>query len=294
MTIHEAQRSGARVVIGFAGQSGTGKTYTALLFAYGLAGCDGKKMGFLDTENRRGSLYADILPDGDKFLMSDMVAPFHPRRYVEAIREFEKAGVEVLVIDSISHEWEGQGGCADIAQYGDYTDEEFANGKWCEKNPKRARWDIAKREHQKFINCLLQCKMDVVVCLRAKEKSKIEPNGDVTSIGIQPICEKNFSFEATALLLMQDEGSSQKVIRCPKALKPYLGRADNYIGIQDGLSVREWLRGGTPMSPVDRARAALLGSSEEKRNEIWKGLTKDVQDALKADGTVEKLKGGAK
>lgn len=294
MTIHEAQRQGARVVIGFAGQSGTGKTYTALLFAYGLAGCDGKRMGFLDTENRRGSLYADILPDGDKFLMSDMTAPFHPRRYVEAIREFEKAGVEVLVIDSISHEWEGQGGCSDLAQYGDYTDEEFANGKWCEKVQKRARWDIAKREHQKFINCLLQCKMDVVVCLRAKEKSKIEPNGDVSSLGIQPICEKNFSFEATALLLMQDEGSSQKVIRCPKQLKPYLGRADDYIGIQDGLSVREWLRGGTPMSPVDRARAALLGSSEEKRNEIWKGLTKDVQEALRADGTVEKLKGGTK
>jgi len=91
-------------------------------------------------------------------------------------------------------------------------------------------------------------------------------------------------------MLMQDEGSSQKVIRCPKALKPYLGRADDYIGIQDGLAVREWLRGGTPMSPVDRARTALLNSSEEARTEIWKGLPKDVQEALKADGTVEKLK----
>ena len=291
MSIKPAQRQGAHVVIGFAGQSGTGKTYTALMFGYGLAGCVGDKLGLLDTENRRGSLYADILPDSETFLINDMVAPFHPRRYVEAIKEFESAGVEVLVIDSISHEWEGEGGCMDIASYGDYTDAQYDDGTWNSKTAKRARWDIAKREHQKFINCLLQSKMHIIVCLRAKEKSKVEPNGDVSSLGIQPITEKNFTFEATALMMMQDEGTSQKVLRCPADLKPFLGRGDNYITVQDGLSVREWLAGGKPMTELDRHRAALMAATD--RNEHWKTLPKHVQAAFKTDGTVERMKGGA-
>jgi hypothetical protein len=261
------------------------------MFGYGLAGCDGSKLGLLDTENRRGSLYADILPDGDTFLITDMVAPFHPRRYVQAIREFEKAGVEVLVIDSISHEWEGEGGCMDIASYGDYTDEKYADGSWNATTPKRARWDLAKREHQKFINCLLQSKMHIVVCLRAKEKSKVEPNGDVSSLGIQPITEKNFTFEATALLMMQDEGTSQKALRCPADLKPFLGRGDNYITIQDGIAVREWLAGGKPMTEIDRHRAALMAATD--RNAYWATLPKAIQAAFKTDGTVERMKGGA-
>jgi hypothetical protein len=289
--IQEAQRKGAKGVFGFAGQSGTGKTYSALMFAYGLAGCVGKRMGFLDTENRRGSLYADILPDGDRFMTMDMTAPFHPRKYVEAIAEFEKAGIDTLVIDSISHEWEGQGGCSDIALYGDYTDAQFADGTWCAKEAKRAQWQVAKRENQKFVNALLQSKMNIVVCLRAKEKSKVEPDGGVSSLGIQPICEKNFSFEATTLLLMQDEGSSQKVLRCPSALRPYLGRADDYITVQDGLAVREWLQGGTPMTALDRLRAQLLTSAGEAREALWKSLTKDQKKTLTDDGTVARLKG---
>lgn len=290
MTIHEAQRAGVTGIFGFSGQSGTGKTHTALLFGYGLAGCDGKKLGLLDTENGRGSLYADILPDGDRFATMGLKPPFHPRRFATAIAEFQKQGVEVLVIDSYSHEWDGEGGCSDIALYGDYTDADFISGKWGQEEKKMPQWQVAKREDKKLVNLMLQLPMQIIVCMRAQEKIKIEGK-EFSSAGIQPICEKKFPFECTTLLLMQDEGASQKVIRCPKQLKPYLGRADDYIGIQDGLAVREWLRGGTPMSPVDRARAALMGSSEDARNTIWKGLTKDVQEALKADGTVEKLKG---
>jgi hypothetical protein len=80
MSIQPAQRKGVKGIFGFAGQSGTGKTYTALMFGYGLTGCDGAKLGLLDTENGRGSLYSDILPDGDRYLTMDLKPPFHPRR----------------------------------------------------------------------------------------------------------------------------------------------------------------------------------------------------------------------
>ncbi|KAF2282434.1 hypothetical protein GH714_044119 [Hevea brasiliensis] len=151
-----AERSGSRVVIGISGQSGSGKTYSALKLARGMVSSP-EEIGFLDTENGRGRLYSNIL-DG-KFMHADMYAPFSPARYRQAIEEFQKAGVKVLVIDSGSHEWEGEGGCTDIA------DQPLLNGK------KMADWKRAKSEHKKFMSALLQSNMHIIVCLRARHKT---------------------------------------------------------------------------------------------------------------------------
>jgi len=88
LNIREAVRAGSRVVIGISGPSGSGKTFTALKIARGMVESP-RDIGFLDTENRRGSLYADIL-DG-KFLIADLYAPFSPNRYRQAIEEFQAA-----------------------------------------------------------------------------------------------------------------------------------------------------------------------------------------------------------
>src|SRR5687768_4055805 len=114
--IRKARREGARLFIVLGGGPGSGKTVTAIHLAYGLANYDASKVGFLDTENRRGSLNADVLlrasrPTEEPFLIGDLFAPFTPQRYIDAIHEFQRAGVEVLVVDSATHEWEGTGGC---------------------------------------------------------------------------------------------------------------------------------------------------------------------------------------
>src|SRR6476469_9556598 len=100
MEIKKAVRHATPQIIGLAGVSGSGKTYTALLLAAGLAGTDGK-VGFLDTENRRGCTYSDspgimaALPQG--YGTIELSAPFHPKRYCEAIDVFENAGYAALV-----------------------------------------------------------------------------------------------------------------------------------------------------------------------------------------------------
>lgn len=272
--IEEARREGAKVVIGLAGTSGSGKTYTALLLGYGLAKRQGKKLGFLDTENRRGRLYADVLPD--KFLIGDLVAPFSPARYIEAIAAFEQAGCEVLIVDSGTHEWEGVGGCEDIANDG---------------NPKFPRWNKAKSEHKRFMNALLQSSMHIVICFRAREKVKVE-KGDrgenvVIPLGLQPITEKNVMFEMTASLLMDDEGKRQHVLKCPAALRQQLGRSSDYIGIADGEAVRAWIDGAAPIDKeLERHRSALTATCEagtEALRAAWAQLPKAVQAALKPE-----------
>lgn len=299
INIKPAQRAGARLVLCVAGPSGSGKTMTALLLAYGLAGGDGSKIGLLDTENKRGSLYADahtyrivqqqlgLKAPPDPFLVGDLEPPFSPRRYIDAIMEFQRAGVKVLVIDSVSHEWEGTGGAQEIA------------------NPPGAnlripKWNVAKSEHKAFVNALLQCDMDIIVCTRAREKVRIEKvNGDtvVTPLGMLPICEKNFMFEMTASLMLWDAGKSQDVMKCPDELRAILGRGDGYITAADGVALRRWVDGAAVLDPaVEHARNTLRTVTEgglDAYREAWKKTPKAIRDTLTADGTHDTLKAAA-
>ena len=264
INIRKAQREGARMVIGIAGISGSGKTYSAIKLAYGLAGGDGNKVGFLDTENRRGSLYADIVTD--PFLIGDLYAPFSPQRYIDAILEFQKAGVEVLVIDSASHEWEGTGGCEEIAG---------------SANNKVIGWANAKSQHKRFMNVLLQSNMHVIVCLRAREKIDFSDPKNPRPLGVQPICEKNFMFEMTASLMMQDRGRRQDVTKCPADLMPILGRGEGYLTEQDGASLKAWIEGANQLDPDVEKYRNILQSQTEQGGAALKKAWSDVPAAVR-------------
>lgn len=272
LNIREAMREGARLVLGVSGVSGSGKTYTALQIAWGLAGGDSKKVGLLDTENKRGSLYSDILVGKDqqinKFMIGDLYAPFSPQRYSQAIKEFQEAGVEVLVVDSASHEWEGEGGCEDIADDGG----------------KVANWKKAKREHKRFMNTLLTCDMHIIVCLRAREKTSFKDPKAPQSLGIQPICEKNFMFEMTASLLIHEQGLYRDILKCPAELLPILDKTEGYLGAREGLALRRWVDGGAKLDPeVERARNTILSHTAEglvKVEELWSALAAKIKKSL--------------
>lgn len=296
ISIRKARREGARLVIGISGISGSGKTRTAIELAYGLANFDPNKIGFLDTENRRGSLYSEVLrensvkPTTEEFWIGDLDAPFSPQRYIDAIQQFQEAGVEVLIIDSVSHEWEGQGGCEDIAhapdQYG--------------KAPRNPRWNEAKREHKRFMNALLQSNMHVICCIRAREKVKLVKRDNKTEYepqGIMPVTEKNFMFEMTASLMMWNEGSAQEVMKCPGELRDILGRGQGYITSQDGKALRDWVDGAKQLDPkVEEFRNRLRSNTEHGEAHIrdcWKKTPPKIRQAL-GDDFLETLVASAK
>lgn len=277
INIRKAQREGARLVFGFVGVSGGGKTYSAIQLAYGLAGYNAAKVGVLDSENRRAGLMADILeratrPTKERFMVADLVAPFSPARYAEAIRTFQDAGTEVLVIDSVTHEWAGVGGCDDIANDGD---------------PKVARWNKAKREHKRFMNALLQCDMHVVACVRAQEKVRIEKDKDGKAqfipVGLQPVQEKAFAFELTASVMVHDQGRRYDVLKMPHGLHQYFP-GDAYITADSGYAIRQWVAGGGQVDPhVEKYRNRLLSVTEQGVRYIetaWQKVPLDIRAAL--------------
>src|SRR5688572_12024624 len=108
-TFRKAVRTNTSTLIALAGSSGSGNTYSAIRLARGLVGHHGKVV-VIDTEPGRALHYADRF-DFDHL---DMQPPFSPQAYQGAIEAAEKAGYGAIVIDSMSHEWAGDGGCQDI------------------------------------------------------------------------------------------------------------------------------------------------------------------------------------
>lgn len=264
LQIRPVRRESAKLVIGLAATSGEGKTYSALLLALGLAGGDPSKVGLLDTENRRGSLYADIF-DGP-FQIGDLTPPFSPSRFVGAMTQFANAGVEALVIDSMSHEWEGEGGC-----------EEIANNP----NKRIADWLTAKREHKRFMNALLHLPCHVVACFRAREKTDFKNPSSPKSLGLQPITEKNVLFEMTASFLLREQGRIHDEIKLPECLRPILGNP-GYFTTEHGKQLRDWVGG---VDPIERAKNVLrlaAGEGSEAMKSAWLSLDKPTQKQLVA------------
>lgn len=267
LQIRPVERNSAKLVIGLAATSGEGKTYTALLMALGLAGGDPGKVGLLDTENRRGSLYSDIFDA--PFLIGDLTPPFSPSRYIDAMREFAAAGIEALVVDSMSHEHEGEGGL-----------EEIAHAPKRDGSPRKmADWLTAKREHKKFMNTLLYLPCHVVCCFRAREKTDFKDPNKPVSLGLQPICEKNVLYEMTASFLLSNQGHDHGEIKLPEVLRPILGHK-GYFTTEDGTKLREWVGG---MNPIERAKNQLrLAASEgtERFKSAWTQLSASDRKAI--------------
>ncbi len=284
--IRKAHRSGARLVIGLQGISGSGKTFTALQLAWGMADYDASKVGMLDTENRRGSLYADALKDSGgevhRFLIGDLHPPFSPQRYIDAIKAFEDAGVEVLVIDSASHEWAGTGGCYDIAK---------------NTHKRMDDWLTAKNEHKRFMSAMLQSNMHIIACIREAPKTDFRDPKNPTYLGLMPIQESQFVFELTASLQMHSEGQQQTVMKCPADLRDILGRQQGYITPQDGKALRAWVDGAGSETDqkVEKYRNRLQSITSEGVAYVadaWKKTPADVRKAL-GDGFRQQIMASA-
>jgi len=180
MQLRKAERKKAKLKIGVSGPSGSGKTYSALLLASGLTSW--KKIAMIDTENGSGELYSDL----GAYNVIKLEAPFTPERYMEAIKACEDAGMEVIIIDSITHEWDGNGGCLEIQEKlgGRYQD-------WAKVTPR----------HKNFINSILQSKCHVITSVRNKQDYAMsaDSNGKmkVEKLGLKEVTREGFEYELT-------------------------------------------------------------------------------------------------
>ena len=199
--IKKAKREAVKVKIGMMGISGSGKTLSALLIAYGLLKAEHPDWTdaqiwdhvlVIDTENQSSSLYAGLHVGSDtvgEFLTIDIEAPYTVEKYTQAIDAAQEAGVEFLIIDSMSHAWQGEGGMLDKQNI-------VANRT---KNTYTA-WREITPEFNKLMEKILQCPMHVVSTYRGKKEYAMEEeNGKkkVTPKGVGAQFRDGADYEST-------------------------------------------------------------------------------------------------
>jgi hypothetical protein len=243
----KAERKNVRFKMAMTGPSGGGKTFSALLIAKGLAtkpdGTVGK-IAVIDTENDSASLYAgkEGMPEFDA---QGIEAPFHTDKYLKAIREAVAAGYEVLVIDSVSHQWSGKGGILDR------KDTEEANKPTLNRF---TNWAKYTPEHEAFKDAINQSDIHIISTMRSKQEYVlVDGNGGKTKpekMGAAPIQREGAEYEYSLVLDM----NMQNVASVSKDRTGLFFGTYFKPSIETGLTIRDWLMTG---KEVARPVAAL-------------------------------------
>lgn len=190
----KAERKQVRLKIGISAPSGAGKTYSALLIAYGICE-DWSKIAVIDTENGSAELYSNL----GEYSVCTLTPPFTPQKYIEAIKEAELAGFKVLIIDSLSHAWSGEGGLLDMQDKA---------AKASKSGNSYVAWREITPLHNKLVDTILQSDLDILVTTRAKAEYVVtEENGKKSykKIGLAPIFREGLEYELTTFFDMTQE-----------------------------------------------------------------------------------------
>lgn len=191
-----AVRAEVPVFVGVVGPSGTGKTFSAMRIATGMQRVTGGDIHVIDTESRRALHYADRF----KFRHVPFAAPFSPDDYLAAMRHSVSRGARVIVVDSMSHEHEGDGG---VLEWHARNVERMCKGDEGRRDKvAMAAWIEPKAARRRLINGLLQLPANFVFCFRAKEKIKPVRGKDPEQLGWMPIAGDEFVFELTVSALL--------------------------------------------------------------------------------------------
>ena len=246
LTYRLASRGRFAPLLMISGPSGTGKTYSALRLAKGMAGPDGK-IFLADTDNSRGRLYADEF----EFLHLDLREPFRPTLFEQAAVAAQKQGASVLIIDNFGHEWAGPGG---ILSWHEEELDRMAGDNFARREQlKMVVWGRVKPPHKHMLQRLYQINMAIILCCFAEKKIAMikqtegKDKGKVIPVdqGFQPVGDKDAAFAMTASLLLPDvanPGVPVPIKALLPALKPII-RLDRPLDEETGARIAAWARG---------------------------------------------------
>ena len=229
MQLIKAERKKAKIKLGIQGPSGSGKTYSALLLAYGLTE-DWSKVSIIDTENHSANLYAHL--GGYNVLHLD--APYTPEKFIRAIRVCVTAGMEVIIIDSISHEWEGAGGI--LETHSQMTGNSFT--AWAKLTPR----------HNAFVQEILQSPVHILATTRTKQDYVlVDKNGKMVpeKVGLKGITRDGMDYEFT-LVFDLDIKHNSTVSKDRTGI--FSSEVEHKISTKTGNKIRDWCNSGADIS----------------------------------------------
>lgn len=238
MQLQKATRKKVKLRLGLSAVAGGGKTYSALLLAKGLVN-DWNKIAVIDTENNSASLYSHL----GEFNTIELAAPYSPERYIQAIDACVNAGIECIIIDSITHEWDGKGGCLEIAdQVTQASNSKNSYTAWAKVTPR----------HQAFIDKILQCQAHVITTVRRKQDYDMVKDGNktqVVKVGMKEVTREGFEYELTCNFNLE---TSHYCTASKDRTGLFMGKDPFIVTEETGKLIKEWCESG-----VDEVQEAI-------------------------------------
>ena len=249
-----AERKQVSAKVAMVGASGSGKTWSSLVFARGLVGPEGL-VAVIDTENDSASMYEGLIatpkqPKG--FDVMNLPPPFSVERYIKAIEAAEKARYDAAIVDQASWMWNGQGGLLDLH---DQLSKSRKGGGW-------DAWRDLAPIYNKFVEKLLLSDLHIIVTVRAKAAYADEEDGQgrkkKVKIGMDPIQRPGLEYEF-AVVFDLDQANNAAVS------KDRTGIFRDHklpLSIEDGQKLREFLASGRPMTPDEKRTAFTMTAAK--------------------------------
>lgn len=254
----KAVRKKAKLRLALTGPSGSGKTYGALLIAKGIGG----KIALIDTEKGSASLYAHLTD----FDVLELDPPYTPERFIAAVKAAEDAGYTTLILDSITHEWSGVGGCLELV-------DEIARAKY--KGNSWSAWNDITPRHRAFLDSMLRSSMHIIATARSKtETAQTEENGrkKVVKLGMKAEQRDGIEFEFTTVLDIVHDGHYALATKDRTGL--FAGVDPQMLTPDTGKTLLSWLESGEERQPEPVAETTVA----------------DHLAAIEASDTIEALK----
>ncbi len=228
----KAKREKLKLRLAIEGPSGSGKTFSALRVATGLVGKKGK-IAVIDTEHRSALLYSD---DFD-FESADLKPPYTPERFVQYLNEAEKDDFDCVIIDSISHEWKGEGGVLEI--HNNLGGNSFT------------AWGKINHRHDKLLTAILQSPVHIIVTMRSKQAYALEQNDKgkqvPVKLGLEPIQRSGVEYEFTSVFTISRGNTA-----CGTKDRTHMFPADNVFipSEETGIQLKNWLEKGKEVERI--------------------------------------------
>jgi energy-coupling factor transporter ATP-binding protein EcfA2 len=276
----KATRKKSKLRMLLTGPSGSGKTYSALQLAKGIVGQKGR-IACIDTEHGSASLYSDQA----EFDVLELQAPYSPERFIEAIDAAESAGYDLLIIDSMTHEWNGKGGILEIHD---------AISKTQKGGNSYTAWASVTPRHNAFVDRILQSKIHIICTLRSKTDFVLETNdkGKQTprKVGMAPIQRDGIEYEFTSALDISVEGH----LATSSKDRTRLFRDPLVITVETGRKLLEWLESGEELAANDELRKTQLRTIAKKGIDdlrtAWGMLTAEEKQRFGGTTFLDELK----
>jgi nucleoside-triphosphatase THEP1 len=219
MQLRKSERSKAKIKMALQGPSGAGKTLSALLLAQGLTNGNLSKVAIIDTENGSADLYSHL----GNYNVLTLDSPQSPERYMEAIEVCLQAGMEVIILDSISHAWDYL-----IDYHSSLPGNSFTN--WAKITPRQ----------KAFVDKILQCNAHVIATMRVKQDYVLsEKNGKMVpeKVGLKAIQRDEISYEFTIVF---DIDSKHFAVSSKDRTQLFESKPPFTINTSTGKKILEW------------------------------------------------------